>query len=76
MDTDFAAMEAVASGTAAQVERWVRSLRSAAIPFALTTPYCQGDSGRPGRTEVWVRREDADEARSVIRDGRDASLMW
>jgi hypothetical protein len=76
VEHDFAAMEALASGTAAQVERWVRSLRAAAIPFALSTPCGRDDSGRAGRTEVWVRREDSERARLVIRNGGDASLMW
>jgi hypothetical protein len=72
------AMEAVASGTLTQIERWCALLRKAKIQFEVR-PFC--DEHMPTRrnhAELWVDRYVVDRARSAIRndDAADRSLMW
>jgi hypothetical protein len=58
-------MVAVASGPAPRVERWASALGRAGIAAAVTRPL--SDDGRD-HAELWVRRQDAAEARAAIED--------
>jgi hypothetical protein len=72
------AVEAVASGTLTQIERWCELLRKAKIQFEVRR-FC--DEHRPTKrnhAELWVDRYVVDRARSAIRndEAADRSLMW
>jgi hypothetical protein len=59
-------MVAIASGTTACVDRWVSVLSGAAIPSAVAR-CCESDPRAPDFAELWVGRDDADEARKALR---------
>ena len=63
---NFDLMVAVASGTSAWVERWASVLERAAIASALVEPCCTGAKNEDF-VELWVDRDDAEEARRVLR---------
>jgi hypothetical protein len=67
----------VASGKSSDVRQWCRVLKAAGITFEVTKPCVADDSDGMDLTEVWVRRDDAEKARSAIRraDG-DKSHLW
>ena len=70
-------MVVVASGTSTQVKCWGRLLRAASISFVVEKSYHQDESARRDYTELWVGQEDADEARSAIRNNQSTrSLLW
>jgi hypothetical protein len=63
---DLSTMIAVASGNKAQVTRWEDCLERARIEFVVAEPLDPPtDAGF--RAEIWVAREDAEEARAVLR---------
>jgi hypothetical protein len=67
----------VASGRSADVRQWCRVLKSAGITFEVTKPCVAAEAVEYDHSEVWISRDDADKARSVIRsaDG-DKSHLW
>jgi cellulase/cellobiase CelA1 len=71
-------MVAVASGRSAAVKRWSQALRRTSIQFAVANCFYPDTSAPTDHAEIWVEKDDADEARSVIRNGseEDKSLIW
>ena len=71
-------MVAVASGSAAQVERWGDSLRAASIHFEIACCDESINSSPAGYLELWVDQDDVDEARSALRSAvtGDRLLLW
>ena len=72
------AIEVVASGPFAQVERWGELLRKAKIKFEVRRLCDEHRPTRSNHAELWVDVYVVDRARSVIRDDAtaDRSLMW
>lgn len=70
-------MVAVASGTSGRVKRWGTVLRAARIRFIQVECSWDGHGSRK-HFELWVALEDADQARSALRDsGRtDGPVLW
>ena len=67
----------VASGRSTEVRQWCRVLKAAGITFEVTKPCAADEAAEFDHSEVWIRRDDADKARSAIRnaDG-DKSHLW
>jgi hypothetical protein len=59
-------MVAVASGTTARVDRWASILSGAAILSAVAR-CCESGPRAPDYAELWVGRDDADDARKALR---------
>jgi hypothetical protein len=67
----------VASGKSSDVRQWCRVLKAAGITFEVTKPCVVDEAAELDHSEVSVRRDDAEKARSAIRraDG-DKSHLW
>jgi hypothetical protein len=78
MSQDMAGMVAVASGTSLRVKLWSGVLRTASIKYMVAQSSGQDRPVRNGHAELWVERDDADEARSAILAiaDTDGTLMW
>jgi hypothetical protein len=59
-------MVMVATGVPALVTRWSTVLRKAGIQFAVARPDEVDDDTSPGYLELWVERDDVEEAKSTI----------
>ena len=72
------ALEAVASGTLIQIERWCELLRKAKIQFEVRRFCGEHRPTKRNHAELWVNRYLVDRARSAIRndEAADRSLMW
>jgi hypothetical protein len=70
-------MVAIASGTSASVKRWASLLEHAAIPSVVAQP-CSTDGRDEDFVELWVDRDDADEARQVLQTPQRGceALIW
>ena len=68
---DLSEMVAVAAGRQCVVAEWVEALRRAGIR-PLTADCCTADD----HAEVWVRRDQADRARTALRESGGAKLIW
>jgi hypothetical protein len=73
---NFDTMVAVASGPSARVGRWVSLLAKASIASAVAQP-CGSRGRRRDYAELWVDRDDADQARHILRaPRRGEALIW
>ena len=68
---DMNEMVAVAAGRQCVVAEWVETLRRAGIR-PLTADCCTADD----HAEVWVHREEADRARTALREAGGRRLIW
>lgn len=71
-------IEVVASGTIDKIEHWSALLRKAKIPFEVRRSFDEHRPTRRNHAELWVDRDHAASARSIIcRDPvADGSMLW
>lgn len=71
-------IEVVASGTLEKIEHWEELLRQARIECEVRTSFDDRNPATRNFAELWVNRNQADRARSIIcRDPlADRSLLW
>jgi hypothetical protein len=69
---------AIASGARDLVDHWGQLLRKARISFELRWSCEEARPTGSSQTELWVIKDKADGARSIIRGeaGADESLLW
>ena len=78
MSHDLEGMVAVASGSSETVKRWCEALKKASIQCIVSHQCDEDTSKKNHHAELWVRKRDADGARTVIRNGskREEALIW
>jgi hypothetical protein len=71
-------IEVVASGTRERIEYWAELLRKGGISFEVRGSFDDHRSTRRNYAELWVDRDHAAAARSIIcRDPvADGSMLW
>jgi len=75
---DLSSMVAVASGCRPQIGRWEEILKRSKIEYVVAERLDPPVTDPDYRVEVWVAREDAEEARIVLRnsDPKGNPAMW
>ena len=71
-------IEVVASGILEKIDHWEELLRHARIECEVRTSFDDRNPATRNFAELWVDRDQADRARSIIRHDpfADSSLLW